>query len=416
MSSRTSDLICKFWDKGKCANDRSCRFKHGPHDRRPLQSSKGGASVQAPPASIRAPCRYLAQGYCAQGQRCPFLHSAYSTDEALRRKVAAPVVPLPPVAAATSTVDSAVDTLAESVSAMSVAQHSEAETEWEEPSESDAYFYGAAGNFTDSNGKPSNSKPKAAAWSKVALAGVPAAVLQAEAQADAESRQAYEIKQAQLAARSTAVQPVPPRAVCAYYLQGDCRFGATCRNAHTQPTSSSSDADHGIAQQQQQQQQQRYSDADAAVLEQQEIEQSAAAECAICCEAVTGQFGLLQNCTHAYCYKCISEWRHKGSEVQAQTVRMCPLCRATSYFIVPSARLITDPDRKAAAIEQYKATLAAIPCRYFTAGECQFGSSCFYAHILPNGQRAPVPQLRVRMGAACEREVQSTVQLSSFFH
>jgi E3 ubiquitin-protein ligase makorin len=207
------------------------------------------------------------------------------------------------------------------------------------------------------------------------------------------------------------VQPVPPRAVCAYYLQGDCRFGVTCRNAHMQPTSSSTeDADA-------QQQQQQYSDADAAVIEQQEIEQSAAAECAICCEAVTGQFGLLQNCTHAYCYKCISEWRHKGSEVQeSQTVRMCPLCRATSYFIVPSARLITDPDRKAAAIEQYKATLAAIPCRYFTAGECQFGSSCFYAHILPNGQRAPVPQLRVRMGAACEREVQSTVQLSSFFH
>jgi Ring finger domain/CCCH-type zinc finger/RNA-binding, Nab2-type zinc finger len=326
--------------------------------------------------------------------------------------MAAPIVPLPPVAAATSTAESAVDTLSESVSVMSVAQQSESETQWEEPSDNDAYFYGAAGNFADSSSSASIKGKPQAAWSKVALVGVPAEVLQAEAQADAESRQAYEIKQAQLAARSAAVQPVPPRAVCAYYLQGDCRFGATCRNAHTQPASSS---DGGSVQQQQQQQ--HDSHADAAAIEQQEIEQSAAAECAICCEAVTGQFGLLQNCTHAYCYKCISEWRHKGSEVQeSQTVRMCPLCRATSYFIVPSARLITDPDRKAAAIEQYKATLAAIPCRYFTAGECQFGSSCFYAHILPNGQRAPVPQLRVRMGAACEREVQSTVQLSSFFH
>lgn len=48
-------------------------------------------------------------------------------------------------------------------------------------------------------------------------------------------------------------------------------------------------------------------------------------------------------------------------------------------------RVITDPTRKAKAIEAYQHNVATIPCKHYNygKGECPFGSSCFYAHLNP---------------------------------
>jgi hypothetical protein len=50
-----------------------------------------------------------------------------------------------------------------------------------------------------------------------------------------------------------------------------------------------------------------------------------------------------------------------------------------------SDRFVSDPARKAAIVEEYRTATARIPCKHFNAGrgECPFGTSCFYAHVLP---------------------------------
>jgi hypothetical protein len=118
-------------------------------------------------------------------------------------------------------------------------------------------------------------------------------------------------------------------------------------------------------------------------------------ECSICLEAVTEaagrRFGLLTCCAHAFCLECIRAWRAR-IDLPPATVRACPLCRRASYFVLPSDRYIAHPGRKAALSEEYHSAQRALPCRNFDQGRgvCPFGSSCFYAHLLPNGQPAPV--------------------------
>lgn len=104
---------------------------------------------------------------------------------------------------------------------------------------------------------------------------------------------------------------------------------------------------------------------------------SATAECGICYEPVQGQFGLLNNCPHAFCLSCMREWRSKGREhMHKETVRQCPICRTESFVVIPSARLVVDPVRKAKLVEMYKTTLSTIKCRYFEYGQtsCPFGT------------------------------------------
>jgi hypothetical protein len=117
---------------------------------------------------------------------------------------------------------------------------------------------------------------------------------------------------------------------------------------------------------------------------------SSEVQCGICFEPVASapnkRFGLLTGCSHAYCLDCIRQWRGR-IDLPKETVRSCPLCRVTSYFVVPCDRYISDPARKAALNADYHKQQAAIPCRYFDGGkgECPFGSSCWYAHINPDG-------------------------------
>ena len=118
-------------------------------------------------------------------------------------------------------------------------------------------------------------------------------------------------------------------------------------------------------------------------------------ECSVCLENVTDavgrRFGLLTGCAHAFCLECIREWRAR-IDLPASTVRACPLCRRLSYYVIPSDRYIADEGRKARLNAEYHAAQRALPCRNFDQGRgvCPFGTSCFYAHLLPNGQPAPV--------------------------
>jgi E3 ubiquitin-protein ligase makorin len=80
-------------------------------------------------------------------------------------------------------------------------------------------------------------------------------------------------------------------------------------------------------------------------------------------------------------------------------VRACPLCRRVSFYVIPSDRYVSDAGRKARLNEEYHAAQRALPCRMYDQGRgvCPFGTSCFYAHLLPDGTPAPVARHTFRV-------------------
>ena len=92
-------------------------------------------------------------------------------------------------------------------------------------------------------------------------------------------------------------------------------------------------------------------------------------ECCICQEDVLKagkRFGLMQSfapfsrqfldCSHVFCLECIRNWRY--SHIGDPSVRRCPLCRATSFYIIPSKEPVFDPDAKQKIIEAYKKNMS----------------------------------------------------------
>ena len=96
---------------------------------------------------------------------------------------------------------------------------------------------------------------------------------------------------------------------------------------------------------------------------------------------------MLDKCDHIFCLTCIRSWRSTfDKRTTKHHYRTCPICRQTSYFVIPSYFHATGGDKNL-LIEEYKETLADIPCRLFNKGrgECPFRDSCHYAHIDKDG-------------------------------
>jgi E3 ubiquitin-protein ligase makorin len=93
-------------------------------------------------------------------------------------------------------------------------------------------------------------------------------------------------------------------------------------------------------------------------------------------------YGLLNGCDCKFCLDCIRNWRREGINVarENEQVRLCPLCRKESYFVVPSIRYVASGEEKDIIVTAYKESLQRIPCKLLMKGECSFGSSCFYYH------------------------------------
>lgn len=183
--------------------------------------------------------------------------------------------------------------------------------------------------------------------------------------------------------------------MCRHFLAGRCSFGDACRNSHAgafsasaprRPEEPSFDAEDP--------------------------------ECGICFESIRKKgerFGILESCDHAFCLSCIRSWRKQREQQDRNNLRLCPVCRNESFFVVPSDEMFVDPEKKSDAIEQYKVEMARIPCKLFDygRGSCPFGTSCFYAHLNPDGTRYVPPPLRWRNGADGS-EVVGEVKLSDF--
>ncbi|KAG0492370.1 hypothetical protein HPP92_005768 [Vanilla planifolia] len=121
-------------------------------------------------------------------------------------------------------------------------------------------------------------------------------------------------------------------------------------------------------------------------------------ECSVCLDLVLSKptpserkFGLLSGCDHPFCISCIRNWRSNSPSVGMDinsTLRACPICRKLSYFVIPSVIWYSTPEEKQEIIENYKAKLKTIDCKYFDFGNgtCPFGTSCFYKHAYRDGR------------------------------
>jgi hypothetical protein len=167
---------------------------------------------------------------------------------------------------------------------------------------------------------------------------------------------------------------------CRLFAAGKCTFGSRCHFRHDVGEDSNGNSSvGGVA-----------------------IEESVDQECGICMEMVAARgerFGLLLGCVHAFCLSCIREWRaaaqqqrahaDDASRLQASTeaVRSCPVCRVFSPYVIPSVHFVADSERKLQLQDEFLLNTKRTRCRYWNGkpGSCQFGSSCFYQHINPDG-------------------------------
>ncbi|XP_056372022.1 probable E3 ubiquitin-protein ligase makorin-1 [Oenanthe melanoleuca] len=120
--------------------------------------------------------------------------------------------------------------------------------------------------------------------------------------------------------------------------------------------------------------------------------QSEAVVCGICMDRVYEKalpeerlFGILPNCSHAYCVGCIRKWR-RSRDFQSAIIKACPECRITSNYYIPHKYWISDVDEKEKLIRTFKARTGKIRCRFFVRGHCPFRSDCIYLHELPARQ------------------------------
>ncbi|KAM9320207.1 putative E3 ubiquitin-protein ligase makorin-1 [Gastrophryne carolinensis] len=126
-----------------------------------------------------------------------------------------------------------------------------------------------------------------------------------------------------------------------------------------------------------------------------QYERSRDVVCGICMDKVYDKqiaeervFGILPNCSHAYCVGCIKRWR-KTRDFQNEVIKGCPQCRVKSNYFIPNKYWIGDSAEKLKLIESFKAKTGKIRCRFFlqSNGRCPFKSECIYRHDLPHGHQ-----------------------------
>lgn len=182
--------------------------------------------------------------------------------------------------------------------------------------------------------------------------------------------------------------------------------------------------------------------------EAQNHERSKGLECSICLEEIVNKerkadrrFAIMSGCDHVFCLPCMRGWRYgQQSSTMEHQARKCPECQVrqlpcshcsccegqrrkswrllpqvTSHFIIPSTYFPQTPEEREELFRTKKEHMAQIPCKHFDygRGQCPFGSSCFFAHIYPDGSRE---RSTPRKAADDEGNVKPIpdVQLSSF--
>ncbi|KAM9334477.1 putative E3 ubiquitin-protein ligase makorin-1 [Symphorus nematophorus] len=197
--------------------------------------------------------------------------------------------------------------------------------------------------------------------------------------------------------------------LCPYAAVGECRYGINCAYLHgdvcdmcglqvLHPTDNTQRSEHTKACIEAHEKDMEISFA---------IQRSKDMMCGVCMEVVfekanpsERRFGILSNCSHCYCLKCIRKWR-SAKQFESKIIKSCPECRITSNFVIPSEYWVEDKDDKQKLIQKYKDGMGSKPCRYFDEGRgtCPFGSNCFYKHAFPDGRLEEAQPQRRQTGS-----------------
>ncbi|XP_053110741.1 E3 ubiquitin-protein ligase makorin-1 isoform X4 [Hemicordylus capensis] len=288
----TKQVACRYFMHGVCKEGDNCRYSHD------LYTSQS-AMV----------CRYFQRGCCAYGDRCRYEHTKpLKREDVTTGNPAAKTYP-----SASADVTPPPGTLEES----------SAETDVE-----DKDLAGAGAGAEDwvnavefVPGQPYCGRA-APSCTEAPLQGM---VIEEE----------YEKQQTNLEMK---------KQLCPYAAVGECRYGENCVYIHgdvcdmcglqvLHPADSAQRSLHIKSCIEAHEKDMELSFA---------VQRSKDMVCGICMEVVyekanpsERRFGILSNCNHTYCLKCIRKWR-SAKQFESKIIKSCPECRITSNFVIPT--------------------------------------------------------------------------------
>ncbi|XP_034529283.1 probable E3 ubiquitin-protein ligase makorin-1 [Notolabrus celidotus] len=336
----TKNVTCRYFMHGLCTEGENCRYSHD------LTSSQPAAMI----------CKFFQKGNCAFGDRCRFEHCKPTEEEETSQ-----TLPLP---------------------SASLAGPSDPEHNGPTPGPGARDWVNAA-EFVPGQPYCGRAEP-VKAESSVPL------IEELDGEAAQENKELR-------------------KTLCPYAAVGECRYGINCAYLHgdvcdmcglqvLHPTDNAQRSDHTKACIEAHEKDMEISFA---------IQRSKDMMCGVCMEVVfekanmsERRFGILSNCSHCYCLKCIRKWR-SAKQFESKIIKSCPECRITSNFVIPSEYWVEDKDDKQKLIQKYKDGMGTKPCRYFDEGRgtCPFGSNCFYKHAFPDGRLEEAQPQRRQTGS-----------------
>ncbi|KAJ8245593.1 hypothetical protein GJAV_G00272410 [Gymnothorax javanicus] len=382
----TKHVTCRYFMHGVCKEGNNCRYSHD------LSSSK--------PTMI---CKYFQRGCCAYGDRCRYEHTKPAKPE--EPDSPKQVMPLPPAPLPSAMPGGSVDP--------SEPPHGPGGGDWVNAAE---FVPGQPLLRPSVDPSEPPHGPGGGDWVNAAefVPGQPYCGRAAEPVCvDGPGlliEEAYEKDQASKELR---------KQLCPYAALGECRYGLNCAYLHgdvcdmcglqvLHPSDSAQRSQHIKACIEAHEKDMEISFA---------IQRSKDMMCGVCMEVVfekanpgERRFGILSNCSHCYCLKCIRKWR-SAKQFESKIIKSCPECRITSNFVIPSEYWVEEKEEKQKLIQKYKDGMGTKACRYFDEGRgtCPFGANCFYKHAYPDGRvEEPQPQRRVSGSAGRHRNSRRT--------
>ncbi|XP_070803303.1 E3 ubiquitin-protein ligase makorin-1 isoform X3 [Pituophis catenifer annectens] len=290
ISGWTKQVACRYFMHGVCKEGDNCRYSHD------LYTTHSGMV-----------CRYFQRGCCAYGDRCRYEHTKPSKRE--------DTTTVSPVA---KTYSSASTDVTPSPGTLEV---SSGETEDKELAAAGAGAEDWVNAVEFIPGQPYFGRA-APPCTETPLQGM---VIEEE----------YEKQQTSLEMK---------KQLCPYAAVGECRYGENCVYIHgdicdmcglqvLHPADAAQRSLHIKSCIEAHEKDMELSFA---------VQRSKDMVCGICMEVVyekanpsERRFGILSNCNHTYCLKCIRKWR-SAKQFESKIIKSCPECRITSNFVIPT--------------------------------------------------------------------------------
>ncbi|XP_069484917.1 E3 ubiquitin-protein ligase makorin-1 isoform X2 [Ambystoma mexicanum] len=365
----TRQVACRYFIHGVCTEGDNCRYSHDLYSSEPTMS-----------------CRFYQRGCCVYGDQCRYEHMK-DQELALDGRISPVESPIPlsvTVACAEVNTGADVNTTAAEVEKPDLAVSGLCVEDWVNAVE-----------FIP--GQPYCGRAPSAP------SGPEAPVKTKMSKDETENLES---------------SPELKKQLCPYAAVGECRYGENCAYLHgdvcdmcglqvLHPVDTAQRSEHIKSCIEAHEKDMELSFA---------VQRSKDMVCGVCMEVVyekanpsERRFGILSNCNHTYCLKCIRKWR-SAKQFESKIIKSCPECRITSNFVIPSEYWIEEKEEKQKLIQKYKEAMSNKSCRYFNEGRgsCPFGGNCFYKHAYPDG-RIEEPQPRPKGSASSRFRVTTRV-------